>query len=673
MAEFRLPFFAHGGDYNPDQWLDRPDILAEDLRLMKKAHVNIVSLGIFAWAALEPEEGLFRLDWMRQIIDQLHENGISVLLATPSGARPGWMSAKYPEVLRVENGRRNLHGGRHNHCFTSPVYRAFVTRMNTRLAQEFGAHPAVVGWHISNEYSGECHCELCQEAFRQWLKDKYRTLDNLNHAWWTAFWSKTFTDFRQIHSPQPHGEESLSGLTLDWRRFVSDQTRDFIRCEIAPIRRLTPDKPVTINTMGFHYGLDYASFADVVDFMGYDSYPEWGGQRDIDVALNTAFTFDFVRGFLNKNWSLMECTPSQVNWHSICKLKRPGQHMLSSMQALAHGSDTVMMFQWRKSRGGPEKFHGAVVGHDGTSDTRTFREVTQVGEMLETLRPLVGSQTHSEVAVIFDQVNRWALDGAQGPMRDKEYPEVVFSHYKALKTLGLNVDVIGSEKPLDAYRLVAAPYLYLIKPGVAEKLTRFVEAGGILVLTAFSGQVDENDLCFAGGAPGPLRALAGVWAEETDALYPADKNALVMAPDNALGLTGSYESGFICDYLRLEGATAQAVFASDYIASAPALTRKAHGRGETWYLATRPEQRFLHDFYAALIARAGIVPLAPETEDVLVCQRRKDGKAYTFFLNFHAAPVTARLSKGGVDLRTGQRAQEQLTLSAHSFAVIEED
>lgn len=348
MPEFRFPVIGHGGDYNPDQWLDRPDVLEQDVALMREARCNLMSVGIFAWSALEPREGEYSFAWLRGVLDRLHAAGVSVLLATPSGARPAWMSRKYPEVLRVENGRRNFHGGRENHCYTSPVYRAFVTRMNTRLAGEFGAHPAVVGWHISNEYCGECHCELCQSAFRAWLKRKYKTLDNLNHAWWTAFWSKTFTDWEEIHSPEPNGETQLCGLTLDWRRFVSDQTVDFVKCETAPIRRIAPSLPVTINTMGFFYGLDYPSFADVVDFVGYDSYPMWGSKSDYDVALETSFTFDLVRGFLNKPWSLMECTPSQVNWHEICQLKRPGMHTLSCVQALAHGSDTAMMFQWRQ-------------------------------------------------------------------------------------------------------------------------------------------------------------------------------------------------------------------------------------------------------------------------------------------------------------------------------------
>ena len=244
VAELKLPFIGHGGDYNPDQWRDRPDILEEDIRLMKLARCNLMSVGIFAWAALEPEEGRYDFGWLRDVLDRLHENGISVFLATPSGARPAWMRRRYPEVLRVrEDGLRNFHGGRHNHCLTSPVYRDFVGRMDRALAENFGNHPAVVGWHISNELSGACHCELCQRAFREWLRARYGTLEKLNRAWWTGFWSKTYDSWEELRSPSRVGETAVHGLNLAWRRFVTHQTEDFLRAEAAPLRELTPICP----------------------------------------------------------------------------------------------------------------------------------------------------------------------------------------------------------------------------------------------------------------------------------------------------------------------------------------------------------------------------------------------------------------------------------------------
>ncbi len=673
MPDFRFPSLAHGGDYNPEQWLDSPEVLKADIRLMREAGCNLFSVGIFAWAALEPQEGVYNFEWLKNVLDSLHEAGISVLLATPSAARPAWMSVKYESVSRVEHGMRNRHGGRENHCFTSPEYRGFVTRMNTRLAQAFGSHPAVVGWHISNEYCGECHCELCQNAFREWLKKRYETLDNLNKAWWTAFWSKTFTDWNQIRSPEPHGETALSGLTLDWRRFVSDQTLDFVKCEVEPIKRITPNLPVAINTMNMFYGLDYSSFEGVVDLMGFDSYPLWGGEPDYSVALKTAFSCDMVRGYLRKPWSLMECTPSQVNWTNVCKLKRPGLHMMSSVQALAHGSDTVMMFQWRKSRGGPEKFHGAVVGHDMTNQTRVFKEVKQVGELLANLKDITNAETKAEVCVIYDQQNRWALDGAEGPRRNKDHDGLIFNHYEALVKQGVNVDVINMDRPLDAYKVVSAPYLYMVRPGVAERLTEFVKRGGILVLTAFCGIVNESDLCFLGGAPGPLRELAGVWAEETDALYDGDSNSIVIRASDELDMRGEYKCGFLADILKTEGAKKVGVYGGDYCKDTPALTVNRVGAGETWYIASRPEQKFLDEFYACVLNKASVERIVhPLPAGVLAAQRLKGSDKFAFIMNFSQKPTVVDLPSG-VDMHTGERVFGARMLPANGFHVIKRD
>jgi len=254
----KFPHIIHGGDYNPDQWLDRPDILEEDIRLMKEANCNTMSVGIFAWASLEPEEGKYDFDWLDQVFERLHNNDIKVILATPSGARPDWMADKYPEVLRVNADRKRiLFGGRHNHCYTSPVYREKTQEMNRKLAERYGDHPALILWHISNEYGGECHCDKCQEAFRDWLQKKYGTLENMNKAWWSSFWSHTYTDWSRVESPAPNGMQSIHGLKLDWKRFVTAQTIDFYKNEIKPLRELTKDIPITTNFMGLYDGLDY--------------------------------------------------------------------------------------------------------------------------------------------------------------------------------------------------------------------------------------------------------------------------------------------------------------------------------------------------------------------------------------------------------------------------------
>ncbi len=670
MPELRLPFFAHGGDYNPDQWRHIPGTLEEDVRLMKLAHCNLMSVGIFSWAALEPREGEYDFDWLERVLDTLYANGIHVFLATPSGARPAWMSQKYPEVLRVsDQGIRNLHGERHNHCFTSPVYRAFVHKINAALAERFGKHPAVVGWHVSNEYSGECHCELCQEAFRRWLMKKYGTLNALNQAYWTGFWAKTYTDWSQLHSPSARGEGSIHGLYLDWMRFVTDQTIDFMRHEVEAVRAFS-DLPVTTNLMGSFYGLDSFRFARVLDFASYDSYPSWGETSDYSIALGAGFQYDITRSILNKPWILMESTPSMVNWKEICQPKRPGMHLASSLLTVAHGSDSVMYFQWRKSRGAAEKFHGAVVGHERSEHTRVFRDVTEVGECLERILPVLHARTEARAALMFDWNNRWAIANANGPRKDKQHDEIVQEHYAALAGAHVNIDIVDEEKPLQGYSLVSAPMLYMVKPGLAERLRAFVEKGGTLVLTYFSGYVDENDLCFLDGMPGPLRPLAGVWAEEIDALYPGQSNKIVMRPGNALGLEGEFACGFLCELAHAEGAQALADYGEDFYAGMPAVTENRLGKGRVIYLAARAEQKFLDLLYERLLRDAGVAPIVDAPAGVIVKEREKDGKKYTFLLNFAGQDVRMAVPEG-LDLVAGARVRGETALKNRQVMIVE--
>ncbi|TVQ20221.1 MAG: beta-galactosidase, partial [Spirochaetaceae bacterium] len=486
----------HGGDYNPDQWLDSPKVLDEDIRLMKLAKVNVVSVGIFSWVSLEPEEGRFEFAWLDDVLERLGAAGIGVFLATPTGARPAWMSAKYPEVLRVGANRvRNLHGARHNHCYTSPVYRERTRAINGELARRYGGNPAVKLWHLSNEYGGECHCPLCQDAFRAWLRERYDgDLDRLNRAWWTAFWSHTYTDWSQLESPAPHGEQGVHGLSLDWRRFVTHQTRDFMRHEIESIRAAVTDIPFTTNLMGYYPVLDYPKLAEDIDVVSWDSYPSWNapadataasqtaapawtrtvpGLPDAELALNIGVTHDLMRGCKRDTpFLLMESTPSMTNWMPVAKLKRPGVHVASSLLAVAHGADSVQYFQWRKSRGSSEKFHGAVVDHVGHEHTRVFGDVADVGDALATLREVAGSLYPADVAVIFDWENRWAINDAAGPRNDgrKAYEETVARHAAAIARHAVNLDVVDSEQDISRYKLVVAPMLYMVKPGVAERL-----------------------------------------------------------------------------------------------------------------------------------------------------------------------------------------------------------
>jgi len=667
----------HGADYNPDQWKDTPEVWDEDMRLMKLAHTNSMSVGIFAWAALEPEEGRFEFGWLDEIMDKLYKNNAYVILATPTGARPAWMSAKYPEVLRVQaNRRRNLHGIRHNHCYTSPVYREKTRIINTKLAERYGDHPSLVLWHVSNEYGGECHCELCQEAFRNWLREKYDDdLDKLNHAWWTAFWSHTYTDWSQIESPAPHGEFLVHGHNLDWKRFVTHQTLEFFKNEIAPLREITPDIPVTTNLMGTYPGLDYWKLAPHMDVVSWDSYPMWHSKDKWEVGCSTAFVHDINRSLKGgKPFMLMESTPSVTNWQPVAKLKRPGMHVLSSIQAVAHGSDSVQYFQWRKSRGSSEKFHGAVVDHVGHENTRVFRDVADVGKILEKLDDVVGTTVRPEVALIYDWENRWAIEDAQGPRQEKkDYQQTCQKHYKAFWKRGIPVDIINMDCDFSSYKLLIAPMLYMVRPGVAERMEEFVESGGTLILTYWSGIVDENDLCFLGGFPGPLRKIAGIWSEEIDALYDEDYNYAVFNKDNPLKLDKEYKAVELCDLIHAETAKVLATYKEDFYAGRPALTVNEFGKGKCYYIAFRSGDDFLWDFYGRLIEDLDIQKvLDTELPEGVTAQKRSDGENdYVFVMNFADDEKTVDLGDEELeDMINGGQVKGEVTLPGYGLRIL---
>lgn len=637
----------HGADYNPEQWLHDPQVLQLDIEWMKKAGCNVMSVGIFSWAVLEPEEGKYNWEWLDRILDSLHENGISVFLATPSGARPVWMAQKYPEVLRVSSDRhRNLYGARHNHCFTSPIYREKIKQVNERLAVRYANHPAVKLWHISNEFGGECHCDLCQEAFRGWLKKKYGTLDKLNAEWWTTFWSHTYSDWSQIESPAPHGENATHGMNLDWRRFVSDQTLDFMKHEIAVVKSVNPELPATTNFMYYYNGLNYFKFKDAIDIVSWDNYPTWHKKSDFEIAVDTAMNHDLMRSIKRQPFLLMESSPSMTNWQSVSKLKKPGMHILSSLQAVAHGSNSVQYFQWRKSRGSSEKFHGAVVSHDGSPDTRVFKEVAELGNILQRLSPVAATESRAEVAIVYDWENKWAIEDSQGPRnKGMGYIEEVQSHYRALLKQGITVDFVDMECDIDSYKVVIAPMLYMLRCGFERKLRAFVELGGTLVLTYWSGIVNENDLVFQGEAPHHLSDVAGVVSEEIDGLYDHEQNAGGVVQHitglEQTSLAGTYSCSKLCDLVHLKGAEALMVYQDDFYAGRPALTRHTYGEGVSYYVSSHFEDGFYDDFYRDIAAAASLYkPVAAALpEGVYTTVRSNDEKEYLFVHNFSGDEV----------------------------------
>lgn len=605
--DFKTNKLLHGGDYNPEQWLNRPDILEKDLDMLEESGCNVVSLGIFSWSTLEPEEGVFHFDWLEDIINKLYERGISVILATPSASRPKWLADKYPEVLRVDAERkRALYGFRHNHCYTSPVYREKTAIINRKLAERFGNHPAVILWHISNEFGGECHCPLCQEAFRNWLKEKYKTIENLNDRWSTTFWSHTYNSFEQIESPSPIGETQLHALNLDWKRFVTHQTADFIHHEIQAVRDGGSELPTTANLMYYFDGLNYFELAKEIDVVSWDTYPTWHKQDVIETAYENGMCHDLMRSLKKKPFFQMESCPTSTNWQSVSKLKKPGVLFSQSMQAIAHGGEGSLYFQIRQSRGASEKFHGAIIDHYGGNDTRVFREVSQVGKTLKDISVLAGSKVKSQAAILYDWDSQWAMEDSQGP-RNKglHYREAQLKYYRGFRKLGLNVDLVDMTCDLSGYKIFAAPMCYMFRNGFEEKVRKFVEDGGIFIATYWSGIVDDTDRCYLGGVPYGLMDVLGIRSTEIDGLYDWEENSLVPVEGNLLGMEKTYSCKYLCDLVELRGAKTVMTYGSDFYVGYPALTVNSYGKGQAWYVAADAEKEFQEDLIRKIAEQSG--------------------------------------------------------------------
>ncbi len=667
----KFPKMLHGGDYNPDQWLDYPDILEQDILLMKKANINCVSLGIFSWATLEPEEGVYYFDWLEKIINRLYQEGIYTILATPTGAMPHWMTAKYEEVMQVNNKLvRHIPGKRHNFCYTSPVMREKTRKIDTELAKRFGNHEAVILWHISNELGGNfedasCHCPLCQKAFRQWLQDKYKTLDALNAAWWTKFWSHTYTDWNQIHSPVEQGEVFLHGLVIDWKRFVTFQMRDFHIEEAKIVKQYSNQLPVTSNMMPYFKYLDYFKFQDAVDIVSWDNYPFWHSEEDeINIAVSIAAFHSLMRSLKGQPFLMMESTPSMTNWADVCTPKRPGLHELSSMQAVAHGSNSVQYFQWRKSRGSSEKFHGAVVGHDGTGETRVFKEVAQVGERIRKLTDHVYSSCNKpEVAIIFDWENWWAIDEAQGPKKDKGYIERVLEQYKPFWEMGIDVDFLDMDQEIEGYKLVIAPVLYMLKTPFIHKVKEYVNQGGTYISGYWSNVVDEYDLCYLGGSP--LDQILGITSEEIDAPPKHFKNSVSYEGE-------LYETGDLCEVIHAKGAEVLGVYGKDYYQDMPAITRNTVGAGQAYYIASRNEYSFYKKFYHDRAKDNNIeIPLENALPYGVTVSKRIDGDINLYFIqNFNGECRNILLDKEYEIPELGENISGELALQPYACVIL---
>lgn len=668
----------YGGDYNPDQWLHAPDVINHDFKLMNLAHCNTFSVGIFSWTSYERTEGVFSFDWLDRIMDRMADDNKKVFLATPSGAKPAWMALKYPEICRVDkNGVREHFQGRHNHCFSSPVYREKVNLINSKLAERYASHPALAGWHVSNEYRGTgCWCPLCQAKFREFLQTRYQTLDALNSAWWGPFWNHIYTSWNEIFP-----FDLSDAMQIDWMRFLTDNCFDFMRSEIAPLKRFSPDKPITTNMMGFYHEINYWKIAELCDFIADDCYPEWNNQaRFPRIAAEFSIKHDMHRSMKNgKPFVMLESAPSATNWACYHKLKRPGIHKAEMLNALAHGADGVMYFQWRKSQGNLEKFHGAVVDHAGSENTRVFHEVAEVGSLCSKLDSLVGTVTPAQVALVYDWESLWNIDLSGGPTQhNKKYLITATDHYKAFWNLSIPVDVIDSQRDFSKYKLLVIPMLFMFPEGYAEKVARFVEQGGTVVMSYLSAYVNESGKCYLDGWPGDgMRKVFGIWNEELDGFDPDSVQSICIRHEN--GIMPDHNQNYrvleMAERIHSEGAQVIGTYGNDFYAGEPAVTQNSYGAGNAFYIAARTGEDFLTDFYAAISARKGIKKILGEKRypDGVHATIRTDfeNREFLFLFNMGGNPVTIELPDGNfLNVENGASCSGALPLNKLESCVL---
>ncbi|WP_062201342.1 beta-galactosidase [Demequina salsinemoris] len=656
----RVDAIAYGGDYNPEQW--PREVWLEDVALMREAGVNLVSVGIFSWAMLEPREGEYDFAWLDDIISLLHDNGISVDLGTPSVSPPAWFFHTYPEA-RVTDARGTVmgFGSRGMASHAAPEYREAVARMAGALAERYGDHPAVVLWHIHNEYGvpvAEDFGPRAVASWQRWLKERYVDLDGLNAAWGTAFWGQRYGEWEHVVAPAATPTIANPAMKLDWARFTDDQLRECFLIEKDAIREHA-SQPVTTNFMAHQsWNVDLWKWAELVDVVSDDHYL-WSPDPDAHVLLSLAA--DLTRSVAGgKPWMLMEHSTSAVNWQGRNIAKRPGEMRRNSLAHLGRGADAIMFFQWRASRSGAEKFHSAMLPHAGT-DSRLWREVVELGDDLKKVASVKGSLVEADVAVLYDWESMWAHELEWRPSDDLQFRERIRAHYERLWRDNVTVDFAHPSHDLSRYKLVVAPSSYLMTAESAANLTRYVEGGGVLLVDAFAAAVDEHDAVHPGGFMAPLKDALGVTCDEYLPLREGGSAAVVMDDGTELRFTAWAED------LKLSGAEVVATYAGGPADGAPAITRNARGEGHAWYLSAMLSTEALASVYERVYADAWVEP-AGLPEGVEVVTRRGDEEDFVVVLNHGDHEV--RLPMAGTDMLTGGVPVSEVTVAGGGAAVV---
>jgi beta-galactosidase len=640
-----------GCDYNFEQWPE--EVWHEDMALMRAAGVGLVAINVFGWSSVEPRPGEYDFAALDRIIALLHGNGIQVNLGTGTASPPPWLTRRHPEVLpTTADGTRRYPGGRQAWCPSSPVFREHALALVEQVARRYGEHPAVALWHVSNElgcHNAHCYDEASAGAFRAWLRHRYRTVDALNEAWGTAFWSQRYAGWDEIDPPREALSARNPAQLVDFHRFSSDALLEHYRAEAAVLRRHSA-VPVTTNFMVTAHirNLDYWSWAPEMDVIANDHYLD---HRLGDPAAELSFAADLTRGLAgNRPWMLMETSTGAVNWQPYNLAKAPGQLLRNALTHVARGADSVCFFQWRASERGAEKFHSAMLPHTGT-DTAIWREVLDLGRTLDRLAEVAGSTVEADVALVFGWESWWATDTEARPSQGVRYLDQVHAAYRALRELDVTVDVVAPGADLSAYRAVVVPCLHLVSDADAARITEFVRGGGHAVITFYSGIVDETDRVRLGGYPGAFRELLGVVAEEFAPLPPGREVVLDSGARASLWTE------------RLRTTTAATV--DRHADGTPAVTRNAYGEGVAWYLATALAPDDLRQVLQTALG------LERGAEGVEVVRRRAGDRRYAFVLNHGDKDIEHRCA--GRELITGEETDGVLRVPAGAVRVVREE
>jgi beta-galactosidase len=665
-----------GGDYNPDQWDEQ--VWAADDALMREARVNTATVGVFSWSALEPEEGRYDFGWLDATLERLLRSGVRVVLATPTASPPPWFTLAHPDAMPVtREGTRLWHGSRDTYCAAAPAYREAAARIAGALAQRYAGHPALAMWHVHNEYGTVCWCDHAAAAFRGWLQRRYGTgrdgLAALNEAWGTAFWSQHYSSWEQVLPTRATGWRGNPSQALDYKRFWSDELLAAFCEQRDVIRRHTPDVPVTTNFILAHYQVaDFWSWSREVDVVAIDHYL---GSAGPDGHADLAFSADRARSWNGgRPWILMEQSTSLIYQGDRILIKEPGRMLRDSVGYLARGSDSVMFFQWRASHSGAEMFHPAMVPHAG-QDTRIFREVCELGRVVERLGEIAGSAVHADVAMLWDADSWWALEDRGIPLADVAYLDLVRADHAALWRAGVVCDFVHPEADLSPYRLLFATAAYLITDEGARVLREYVHAGGHVVLSFGGGMVDSRHHARLGGYPGALRDVFGIRVEEFRPLAGAEAVALTelepAGPEPA-GPEPARHGTVWSEDLRAEGAEVLARYAEGPLAGSPAITRNSYGAGTAWYVSTLLDEGARDRLLAGVLARAGVGPVVRGAPPGVEIVRRAldEGPSWLFVLNH--TPEVAVVGASGVEVLSGRPVDGRLEVTPGGVAVVRE-